>query len=41
MKLHKDGLLSEKHLGEWKALGNHRVPVPEEGEIVMFTSFVE
>ena len=41
IKLHEDGLLSEKHLGEWKAPGNHRVPELKEGEIVLFTPFVE
>ena len=40
-KLHKDGLLPEKHLGEWKAPINHCVPMLEEGEIVLFTPFVE
>jgi len=40
-KLYEDGLLPEKHLDEWKAPGNHRVPVLEEGEIVLFTPFVE
>ena len=40
-KLHEDGLLSEKHLGKWKAPGNHRVLVLEEGEIVSFIPFVE
>ena len=40
-KRHEDGSLSERHLGEWKAPGNHRVPVLEEGEIVLFTPFVE
>lgn len=40
-KMHEDGLLPEKTLGEWKAPGNHRVPELEEGEIVLFTPFVE
>ena len=40
-KLHSDGLLPEKQLGEWKAPGNHRVPVLNEEEIVLFTPFVE
>jgi len=41
IKLHEDGLLPEKHLGEWRAPGNHHVPKLEEGEIVLFTPFVE
>ena len=40
-KLHEDGLLPEKHFSEWKAPGNHHVTDLKEGEIVMFTPFVE
>lgn len=40
-KLHEDRLLPEKHFGTWKAPSNHHVPDLEEGDIVMFTPFVE
>ena len=41
VKLHEDGFLPEKDLTEWKVPGNHRVPELEEGEIVLFTPFIE
>lgn len=40
-KLRSDELLPEKHLSEWKAPGNHRVCILNEGGIVLFTPFVE
>jgi hypothetical protein len=36
----KDGLIQEKDLVDWKVPGQHRVPAPSPGEIVLFISFV-
>jgi hypothetical protein len=36
----KDGLIQEKDLADWKVPGQHRVPTPSPGEIVLFISFV-
>ena len=35
-----DGLIQSKDIAEWRALGEHRVPAPGPGEIVLFVSFV-
>lgn len=34
------GLIQEKAMAEWRALGQHRVPTLNPGEIVHFLSFV-
>jgi hypothetical protein len=36
----KDGLIQEKDLADRKILGQHQVPTPGPGEIVLFISFV-
>jgi hypothetical protein len=36
----RDGLIQEKDFAHWKVLGQHRVPTPGPGEIVLFISFV-
>jgi hypothetical protein len=36
----RDGLIQEKYFADWKVLGQHRVPTPSPGEIVLFISFV-
>jgi hypothetical protein len=36
----RDGLILEKDFADWKVLGQHRVPTPGPGEIVLFISFV-
>ena len=35
-----DGLIQSKDIAEWRAPGEHRVPAPGPGEIVLFVSFV-
>jgi hypothetical protein len=37
----KDGLIQEKDFVDWKVPGQHRVPTPSPGEIVLFISFVQ
>jgi hypothetical protein len=36
-----DSLIQEKDFADWKVLGQHRVPTPGLGEIVLFISFVQ
>jgi hypothetical protein len=36
----KDGLIQEKNFADWKVPGQHRVPSPGPGEIILFISFV-
>jgi hypothetical protein len=36
----KDGLIQEKDFAYWKVPGQHRVPTPGPGEIILFISFV-
>ena len=35
-----DGLIQSKDIAEWRAPGEHRVPAPGPGEIVLFVSFI-
>ena len=39
-KLVSDGLIQDKEFAEWKAPGQHWVPTPGPGEIVLFVSFI-
>jgi hypothetical protein len=39
-ELVSDGLIQEKDFADWKIPGQHRVPTPGPGEIVLFISFV-
>jgi hypothetical protein len=39
-ELVSDGLIQEKDFADWKILGQHWVPTPSLGEIVLFISFV-
>jgi hypothetical protein len=36
----KDGLIQEKDFADWNVPGQHQVPTPSPGEIVLFISFV-
>lgn len=36
-----DGVLPKKSLGKWRAPNQHRTPMPNPGEIVLFKAFVE
>ena len=38
--LMSDGLLQSKEFADWRALGEHRVPTPGPGEIILFVSFI-
>jgi hypothetical protein len=40
-KLHEQGYLLDQKLGEWKALGEHRIPNIEPSEIVLFVPFIQ
>ena len=35
-----DGLIQSKDIAEWRAPGEHRVPAPGPGEIILFVSFI-
>jgi hypothetical protein len=35
-----DDLIQEKDFADWKIPGQHRVPTPGPGEIVLFISFI-
>jgi hypothetical protein len=37
----KDGLIQEKDFADWKVPGQHWVPTPGPGEILLFISFVQ
>jgi hypothetical protein len=37
----RDGLIQEKDFANWKVPGQHRVPTPGPGEIVLFISFIQ
>jgi hypothetical protein len=39
-ELVSDGLIQEKDFANWKILGQHRVPTPGPGEIILFIFFV-
>ena len=39
-ELVSDGLIQSKVIAEWRVPGEHRVPAPGPGEIVLFVSFV-
>ena len=39
-ELVSDGLIQSKDIADWKAPGEHRVPTPGPGEIVLFVSFI-
>ena len=39
-ELVSDGLIQSKDIAEWRAPGEHPVPAPGPGEIVLFVSFV-
>jgi hypothetical protein len=39
-KLVSDGLIQDKEFADWKTPGQHRVPTPSPGEIVLFVSFI-
>ena len=39
-ELVSDGLIQSKVIAEWRVSGEHRVPTPGPGEIVLFVSFV-
>jgi hypothetical protein len=39
-ELVSDDLIQEKDFADWKIPGQHRVPTPGPGEIVLFISFV-
>ena len=39
-ELISDGLIQSKDIAEWRVPGEHRVPSPGPGEIVLFVSFV-
>ena len=35
-----DGLIQSKGIAEWRVPGEHRVPAPGPGEIILFISFI-
>ena len=35
-----DGLIQSKGIADWRAPGEHRVPAPSPGEIILFVSFI-
>ena len=35
-----DGLIQSKDIAEWRVPGEHRVPAPGPGEIILFVSFI-
>ena len=39
-ELVSDGLLQSKGFADWKAPGEHQVPIPGLGEIILFISFI-
>ena len=39
-ELVSDGLIQGKEFADWRALGEHRVPTPGLGEIILFVSFI-
>ena len=39
-ELVSDGLIQSKDIADWRALGEHRVPAPGPGEIILFISFI-
>jgi hypothetical protein len=39
-ELVSDGLIKDQGLANWKTPGEHRVPSPEPGDIVLFISFI-
>ena len=39
-ELVSDGLIQGKESADWRALGEHRVPTPGPGEIILFVSFI-
>ena len=39
-ELVSDGLIQSKDIADWRALGEHRVPTPGPGEIILFVSFI-
>ena len=39
-ELVSDGLIQSKDIAEWRAPGEHRVPAPGPGEIILFVSFI-
>ena len=39
-ELVSDGLIQSKDIAEWRAPGEHRVPAPGLGEIILFVSFI-
>ena len=40
LELVSDGLIQSKDIAEWRAPGEHRVPAPGPGEIILFVSFI-
>jgi hypothetical protein len=40
LELVSDGHIQEKDFADWKITGQHRVPTPGPGEIVLFISFI-
>ena len=40
-ELVSDGLIQSKDFAEWRAPGEHRVPTPGPGEIVLFVSIAQ
>jgi hypothetical protein len=39
-ELVSNSLIQEKDFADWKIPGQHRVPIPGPGEVVLFVSFV-
>ena len=39
-ELVSDGLIQSKDIADWRAPGEHRVPTPGPGEIILFVSFI-
>ena len=39
-ELVSDGLIQSKAIAEWRVPGEHRVPAPGPGEIILFVSFI-
>ena len=39
-ELVSDGLIQSKDIADWRAPGDHRVPAPGPGEIILFISFI-
>jgi hypothetical protein len=39
-ELVSDGLIQDQGFADWKTPGEHRVPSPSPGEIILFVSFI-